>query len=376
MNLSRTSRRAVMALAMLAAAQTTWAAPRTFDDGARFAFVPSPGARSIYVIDLLDKTLAHTIDLVDRPDSIVASDRVKALVVASRESRRLTLIQLDDPGLGRIHYDIGMTPMQLLVSPPGESVAVYDRSARVLQVHAIRRRERLLIAEEVDTDRPLSFALDGTAVYWIDNAAGTLNSIDLWGARKSVALARPGSSLSAMSRSIDGSFGYVSDAGANTTYVVDLQNFVPATSVRVGSRPGRPWGTSDGRYMLVPNTGDGTVTAISGITGLSIYTVRTIDQPGFIGAGWLDTTGAAVGAAGEMVFFDVETGAVRDRHDLAAAPLDGVVTSDSVTLALPLPTKGTIALFDMRRMTMLTAITGLPDDIGGMALAISNNLCH
>jgi len=366
----------VVAMALLETGRAIAATPPNLDDGARYAFVASPGERSIYVIDLHDKAHAHTIELVDRPDEIGASDRVKALIVGNRDARRLTLIQLDDPDLARVDYEVGIAPSQLLVSPPGESVAVYDRSARELQVHAIRRRERLLSARDVVTDQAITFSLDGTAIYWVDDKTGTLNSIDLWNQRASLALARPDSGLSAMSRSIDGSFGYLSDAGSNLTYVIDLLAFDIVASVRVGSRPGRPWGTSDGRYMLVPNMGDGTVTAISGVTGQSVYTVRMADRPGYIGSGWLDTTGSAVGAAGDVTFFDIETGVVRNRYDLDAAPQDGVVTSDSRTLALPLPAKGTIALFDMRRMAMLPPITGLPDDIGAIALALSNNLCH
>lgn len=372
----RCFRSIVLAVAWLALSHAGRTSAAAYDDGARYAFAGSPSTRSVYVIDLLERKLADTIALERPPDIVAVSDRVKALLVASRNDQTLTLIDLSDPALERIGYDIGITPTQLLVSPPGEWVAVYDDARLELQVHAIRRREMLLAATNISTDRPVIFSLDGTKVYWVDNSTGSLNSVDLWGNRATITLAAAASGLSAMSRSIDGAFGFVSDADRNVVHVIDLPKFEAFASLRVGSRPGRPWGTSDGRYMIAPNTADGTVTAISTATGQSVYTIRAVDEPRYVAPGWLDTVAAVVSESGDVVFFDVETGTVHKRYELGASPLEGIVTSDSLTLAVPLPGAGTLAIFDMRRMSMLEGISGLPRDIGPVSLAVSNNLCH
>ena len=64
------------------------------------------------------------------------------------------------------------------------------------------------------------------------------------------------------------------------------------------------------------------------------------------------------------------------RYNLNGVPLDGVVTSDSRTLAIPVPENGSVEFFDMRKRIRLSPILNLPLDIGPAALAISNNLCH
>ena len=128
--------------------------------------------------------------------------------------------------------------------------------------------------------------------------------------------------------------------------------------------------------MMIPNNGGRTLTAISTASGSSMYTVPVVDDPLFVNPGWLDSTAAAVSESGHVAFIDIDDGNVTDRYDLDGAPLDGIVTSDSRTLAIPVPEKGSLVFFDMRNRTRLSSILGLPHDISPAALAISNNLCH
>ncbi len=96
----------------------------------------------------------------------------------------------------------------------------------------------------------------------------------------------------------------------------------------------------------------------------------------FINPGWLDSTAAAVSESGHVAFIDIDDGSVTDRYELDGAPLDGIVTSDSRTLAIAVPEKGSLVFFDMRSRTRLSSILGLPLDMSPAVLAISNNLCH
>ena len=125
--------------------------------------------------------------------------------------------------------------------------------------------------------------------------------------------------------------------------------------------------------MLVPN-GNGTVTALSVLTSESLYTVDAVANPVSINPGWIDTTAAVVGADGKLAFINIADGKELARVDLGNSPQEGIVTSDSRTLAVPLP--GALVFFDMQKRAQISAIRGLPNDIGPAALAISNNLCH
>ncbi len=354
------------------------AAMAAFEDGARFAFVQSAALKEIYVIDLHNRTLAHTIKLESTADAVAASAQLKALVISHRAESRLTLVDLSSEQLVAIDYPLGLTPSYVAVDPTGEMIAVHDREAGRLEVHSLRRREVLLAADDVNSETELTFSTDGARLYWTDGVEGTFNSIDLWSRRTSIELAPGNSRLSAASRSIDGSLAFISDGTSNKVHLVNLTDFEPLAQIRVGDQPGRPWGTSDGRYMLVPNEGDGTISAISVWTGKPSYSVRAVENPSFISPGWIDTTAAVVGRSGEVAFVDVETGKVSDRYALGGTPATGVVTSDSRTLAIPVQdeNRGRIVFFDMRERTMISEVDGLGSELGAAALAISNNLCH
>jgi len=352
------------------------AASASFDDGARYAFIASASSKSIFVIDLREKSLAQTIVLERSPSSVTVSERLKALVVGHVDDRRLTLVDLSSSDLAQIDYPLEMTPSMVVMSPVGETVAIFDKEAGRLEVHAFRRRAVLLSVNDVHTESEFTFSTDGSTLYWVDDSKGSFNSVDLWAERQSIALAEPESGLSAISRSVDGMSAFISEASADVVHMIDLSSFAPVRKIHVGSRPGRPWGTADGRYMLVPNNGGDTVTAISTMTGAAVYTAASVDHPVAVNPGWLDSTAAAVSESGYVAFSDVDDGKVTARFQLNGAPLDGIVTSDSKTLAIPVPERGSLVFLDMRQRSLSSSITGLPLDIGPAALAISNNLCH
>ena len=231
-------------------------------------------------------------------------------------------------------------------------------------------------AENIRSSGPFTFNLDGSTLYWVDQKAGAINAIDLWSKRQTLTLSSQQGALSALTRSTDGLLGFISVSQENKVKVIDLRRFKQLAEIRVGSDPGRPWGTADGAYMLIPNSGDGSVTAISTSTLRALYTIDTVASPMAINPGWLDTTAAVIGEGGEIAFIDVVEGAVRQTYNLNSAPHQGVVTSDSKTLAVPVADKGAISFFDMRKRSLTHQISGLPNDIGTATVAVSNNLCH
>lgn len=347
-----------------------------YDDGARYAFMASSSEAAVYVIDLHERKQTHSLKVATPPDSVAASEALKALIIGHATEQMLTLVDLTADQPGQYEYPLTIQPQTVQVSPIGETVAILDHDRKTLQVHALRRKEILLTTDGVNTDTELTFNPDGSTVYWVDQSGGTLHSIDLWSERKALRLAKEGAALSAMSRSVDGTLGFVSNGDTGIVFVVDLRDFRVVRSSRAGRAPGRPWGTADGQYMLVPNAGDGTITAISTLSSDAIYTVEAVENPVSINPGWIDTVAAVVGGDGKVAFFSIADGKALDQYQLGASPEAGIVTSDSKTLAIPVPGAGSLVFFDMRKRRKLSEIDALPKDIGPAALAISNNLCH
>ncbi|MBL4826649.1 MAG: WD40 repeat domain-containing protein [Spongiibacteraceae bacterium] len=347
-----------------------------YDDGARYAFLASTLEKSISIIDLHKRKLAAVVSLKHAPDSIAASQTMKALIVAHRTEKRLTLIDLSTDSLDQHEYSLLLSPDYIKLSPLGDTLAIYDRELRVLEVQSIRRHQTLLRVEDIESSEPLTFNLDGSSVYWVDQGAGALKSSDLWSKSAELVLTKRGGGLSAMSRSVDGLLGFVSDSLAGKVYAIDLKRFKLLKEIYVGRNPGRPWGTNDGSTLLVANGDDGTLSALSAITLDTLYTADALVHPVAVNPGWLDTTAAVIGKKGSVVLLDLATGSIAEKLQLEGSPREGIVTSDSRTLAVPLAGSGRLALIDMRSRTLLSEITGLPSDIGEAALAVSNNLCH
>jgi DNA-binding beta-propeller fold protein YncE len=329
----------------------------------------------VTIVDLQQRSNAHTIQLADAPDSVAASQALRALIIGHTDVNKLTLVDLSSRELTQIAYPLTLSPQDVLVSPIGETVAIFDRDEKRLQVHALRRNEVLLALEGVNSENELTFSSDGAVIFWVDKTSGSLESVDLWSQRRTLKFAPDNADLSAMSRSIDGTMGFISNGDSGEVITVDLRSFQLVRTSHAGRRPGRPWGTADGQYMLVPNS-DGTVTALSTLSGAAIYTVKAVSDPVSINPGWIDTTAAVIGADGDIAFLNIADGAELSRLHIESEPQQGIVTSDSKTLAIPTVASGSVLFFDMQKRTQVATVDNLPNDIGPAALAISNNLCH
>ena len=353
----------------------TAAAQGSYDEAARFAFTASNSKHEIYIIDLYDRSLASTISFTRPIDDLSASENMKALIVAHTKNKALTLIDLTSSDLREYPYPLSIAPHYIQVSPLGETVAVYDKDQQVLEVHAIKRKKVLLRATAISGNASFTFSPDGSEIYWVDRQ-GKLRVIDLWSNERSLQLSESDTGLSAMSRSADGTLGFISDRDRNAVHIISLRTFSVLKTVRVGKSPSRPWGTADGRLMLIPNSGDGSISAIS-IQSLSVAFTQIIGKkPISIHSGWLDTLAAVLTEDGDITIIDLEGGGIKETFSVNALPSQGLVTSDSKTLAVTTPGSGSLHFFDLRRQKKLGVLKGLPDDLAPPALAVSNNLCH
>ena len=374
MNISKLSKRLVMRAALLFACGYSYSALAQYNDGARYGFTTSATENTLHIIDVHKQEAVETVQLKFAPDEVLASEPLKALVIPHSAEKRLTLIDLHGKGLTQIDYQLSITPEELLLSPLGDSVAIYDSKTKIIEVHALKRQEVLLRVEDVQAENAFTYSLDGSTLFWTDQSKGQLASVDLWSERQSLKVAGPGDKLSAVTRSTDGRLGFISNFDRNQVVVIGLRDMKVLAEVPVGSGPERAWGTTDGQYMLVPNTVDNSVSAISTLSLTTLYTVPVAEAPISINTGWLDSVAAVVGKNGQLSFLEVETGKLLASEDFHTPTTQGVVTSDSKTLTVS--SAGSVAFFDMRDQSLTSRIDGLPADLSQMTLAVSNNLCH
>lgn len=292
------------------------AAFAAFDDGSRFGFIPAPNENAILILDLREGSMEGSIALEHRPGEIAASEIMKALVVSQPSDQSLSLVDLTSAELDQYHYPLELSPDHIRLSPQGDTLAIYDREQRILEVQAIRRSEVLLRLDNIDVSGDITFNLDGLALYWVDNRTATLHVSDLWSRRQALRLANKGGGLSPLTRSVDGALGFVSNASSGQVYIIDLAAMSIQSVLETGGRPGRPWGTANGRFMMVPNSADGSVTAISMLDNTIAYTAVAVADPISVNPGWGDTLVAVIGESGDIAILDTDDGKVLERFRL------------------------------------------------------------
>jgi YVTN family beta-propeller protein len=147
--------------------------------------------------------------------------------------------------------------------------------------------------------------------------------------------------------------------------------------VRVGDAPGRPYSTTDNRYVLIPNNGDETMTVLSAWTRTVEATIPVGIQAREINTGWLDTVAFIMPASGnEMAVIDLQKLKPVTPIELPGPSDDGIVTSDSKTLVTAIIGTGQVAVIDAQSRKLETIFNTTTDALEGIEIAVSNNVCH
>jgi hypothetical protein len=347
-----------------------------YDDGMRYGFVASKETNTVTIIDVHAQAIVNTITLEESPGTIAASDRVDSLVIAFPNTSRLGLVDLDTSRPTPEFYDLEIRPDKIKLDPITDSIAIYDIDRKVLEVHNIQKRIRVLRLGGVNTDLELTFDRRGDHIYWVDRGERRLNTSDMQGNTRSIQLGRSGEGFSAMTRSVDGSTGFISDSAANKVYVINIGTMQQISEVKTGQNPGKACGTADGLLVLVPNKGSHSITAFSSFTFETSYTVNTIDNPIAVYPAWLDATAAVIGSSGEVAMIDLESGVSRKSFNLLGTPHRGVVTHNSRSFLLPISGYSSIVMFDMETQAIVERIVDLPSDIGDITLAVYSDQCN
>ena len=93
--------------------------------------------------------------------------------------------------------------------------------------------------------------------------------------------------------------------------------------------------------------------------------------------GWLDTVAFVMPAEGkEMAVIDLQNFKAMDSIRLPGRTDDGIVTSDSKTLVASVVETGEVAVADARSGKLVTLIDTGTSELGGIEIAVSNNVCH
>jgi hypothetical protein len=349
-------------------------------DGSRFAFVPSKADPAVIAIDAIDRDVAAVIELPHIAAEVVATTELDLLVATHPDHESATVVSLYDQEIVK-QLDLGMRP-DVVLRNTYDRFVTFGSADGTISTWDLSGFNEVLRVDGLTQATLLTFSFDGSQLFVVEPARTRISVIDM--SKKAVVQeillgegGTPDTDISAVSRSADGFTGYVSLGSENRLAVIDLVRLQVMETIKVGRQPLRPYSTADNRYVLVPNRGDETLTIYAPREQRIVATIPVGIPVRDVNSGWLDTVAFVMPVEGGKV-------AVVDLQRLEAAPAivlpgrtdDGIVTSDSKTLITAIVETGEVAIIDARARELSALVASGTASLGGVDIALSNNVCH
>ena len=376
------------------AAATVIAAPWTplasaHEDISHYLFVPNRASADVTVIDSRTDQIVARIDVGNVPHQVAVSDSLGKLVVSNTHDNTISIVGLESM-TAEATVALDVEPEHMEVSPSGGVIAVGNIGAGTISLVSLTENRETARIVGLFEPHNLTFSPDGALLYAanlganhvsvIDVAAGAVvNEIQVADPAAFAALDSGGEfqGIINVTATPDGRLGFAAHGEGDTMAVIDLRSQQTVKHIALGDEPWRAFSTADGRYMLVPNNGDRTVSVIS-VAELEVVATLpgAADMTG-INTGWFETTAFVISRGEEkVVVIDLVEMAVVGEIALPGSPETGVVTPDGAKLYVALSSSDQVAVIDTRGRKLVGTIDDVGSEPWGSTVVGAVNYCH
>ncbi len=370
----------VLSAALVVAGAYTWRnawsdESVSLDDFTRYVFVPSQSEPLVTVIDSLDDRVVARIKVPRIPHQVLVSAPNRRMLVLNREAPEIYLYDLIERKPGPT-ISLTARPRSMILDPEGYLLAVDEGDAiEVIEPMSGRKMSRV---DGLTAPIAMTFSSEGEEIFVTNGGDGDIHMLDIFAKRISDSIqVADGGKLTAYTRAARPPFGIVSIENAAEVAIVDRQSLSAFMRIGVGRDPSRPYGTADGRFMLVPNQGDGTVSMVSMREFKVTATFASGKDIVSVNTGWFETIGVAMSRGDKKaVILDLENHEVAAEIDLPGIPDAGVVTPNGEKLYVALQGVDQVAVISLKTRQLLTLIDDVGADPSGIVMGLSNNYCH
>jgi YVTN family beta-propeller protein len=277
------------------------------------------------------------------------------------------------------------------LSPDGVLLAVGNIGAGTVSLVSLREEREIARVDGLFEPHNLTFSPDGSLLYIANLGASHVSVIDVAKAAiiDEIKVAEPpvlagkedpGAEFQGIinvTATPDGRLGFAAHGEANELAVIDLRTRAVKQRVALGDLPWRAYSTADGRFMLVPNNGDRTLSVISTATLEVVATLPAAEDMTGVNTGWFETTAFALSRAGrKAVVYDLEAMARVGEIALPGTPETGVTTPDGAKLYVALSDTDQVAVIDVHKRALTKTIDGVGDEPWGTMMTGTLNYCH
>ncbi len=373
------------------AASTSQPTPVLGVDSGRYLYVPNRASADVAVIDTSTDEVVAKVPVGMQPHQVVISDSLGKLVASNTSDDTITIFDLQRFQV-EATLTLGNEPEHMELSPGGSVLAVGNIGAGTLSLISLSENRELARVEGLLEPHNLTFSPEGDYVFVANLGANHVSVVSVAEGKvvKEIPVAEPTPLASAadqgsaeyqgiinVTRTPDGRLGFAAHGEGNVLAVLDLRTKKTVKTLTLGELPWRAYSTADGRYMLVPNNGDRTVSVISTATLEVVATLPGAADMTGINTGWFETT-AFVISRGEdkAVILDLETMRPAGEIALPGTPETGVTTPDGRKLYVALSEADKVAVIDIRARKVIKLIDGVGEEPWGATMVGAINYCH
>jgi len=248
---------------------------RAHESFEHYLFVPDRALPQVTVIDTNKDAVIAQIPVGKVPHQVSVSVPLGKLVASNTADDTISIVDLESFEI-RATLRLGSAPEHMELSPGGDLLAVGNIDGGTVSLVSLAEERELARIPGLNQPHNLTFSRDGSLLYVANLGAGHVSVIDVAEARivDEIPVAEPRlivakatdaeyQGIINVTASADGRYGFAAHGETGSLAVIDLDTGEKLRSIDLGDRPWRAYGAANGRYMVVPNNGDGTIAVIS-----------------------------------------------------------------------------------------------------------------
>lgn len=379
------------AFAALAVAAVT--TPASALDGSldQYVFVPNRASADVAIIDSRTDEVVAKVPVGNVPHQVAVSDTLGKMVASNTADNTISIVDLRTlQAVATV--TLGHEPEHMEISPGGDVLAVGNIGEGTVSMVSLRDDTELTRITGLYEPHNMTFSPDGSLIYVGNLGANFVSVIDVARGKViselGVGEGRALGSLNGgdehqgiinVTRTPDGRLGFAAYGDGDAMAVFDLRTREKLATMALGDAPWRAYTTADGRFMIVPNNGDQTVSVFSTTAPFKeVARLEGTEDMTGVNTGWFETTAYVIGrGSDEIVILDLvnmqNAGVIKVPGGM---PETGVTTPDGTKLYVALSGTNEVAVIDTRNRKLIKRIAGVGEDPWGAHMVGALNYCH
>ena len=377
-------------LGALAVLAMTVPSAQALDDLSHYLFVPNRASADVAVIDTRTDTVVAHVPVGEVPHQVAVSQTHHKMAVSNSADDTLTVIDLGTlTATATIH--LGHAPEHMEIDPSGEVLAVGNIGEGTVSFVSLGEERELARVDGLHEPHNMTFDPSGTRLYVGNLGASFVSVIDVplatvageipVGPDRALAARSVGEDayqgIINVTATPDGRLGFAAYGEGDNMAVIDLVQGRTLKTLALGDTPWRAYASGDGRYMIVPNNGDETVSVVSTASLDEIARLPGAADMTGVNTAWFDSLAFVISRGDDKVLvIDLTTMSAAGEIALPGTPETGVVTPDGTRLYVALSDAGKVAVIDVQARSVVATIDGVGEEPWGAHMAGAVNYCH